>query len=200
MRYILLLLLLALVACGDTVADPKPEVVNGCMQEIALECPTGQVDACLVDSTATEHVCVAGEIGALEAADSTASSTPHPILPLDSNVVVGDDSVANDDSNSVPGSSGPAGSVWPDSLYVPDTVSSIEGYPSACFNHSFCDSTQHCEWASDSVVGTCVDGAPEYGPCTMIYAPVCGVGQIEYSNACEAGYQGAKVLYEGRCE
>lgn len=209
MRYILLLLLLALAACGDTSTEPKPEVINACLQEIALQCPAGQVDACLVDSTATEHVCVAGEIGTLEGADSNASSAPHPILPLDSNLV-GDSSTGNDsvagtdsaagDSNSIPGFPGPEGSTWPDSFYVSDTVSSTEASPSACFNHTFCADNQHCEWATDAVVGTCVDGAPEQGPCTMIYAPVCAVGQIEYGNACDAGYQGAKVLHEGPCE
>ncbi len=46
---------------GDTsVKNPDPTAGVPCVQEIALECPDGQIDACLVTPAAAEtHTCVA---------------------------------------------------------------------------------------------------------------------------------------------
>jgi hypothetical protein len=50
--------------CSKNTADSQTPGGGGdgdgvpCAQEIALECPEGQVDACLQDPEAASHVCV----------------------------------------------------------------------------------------------------------------------------------------------
>ena len=73
MKLISLFMVCALAACGGKKTDPStptsnaepttaPTTDNGqpCSQEIALECPEGQIDGCLkTPAEGTTHACVA---------------------------------------------------------------------------------------------------------------------------------------------
>lgn len=75
MKIISILMVLALAACGGKKADPSTPTSNTepgsatteptgdgvpCTQEVALECPEGQIDGCLkTPAEGTTHTCVA---------------------------------------------------------------------------------------------------------------------------------------------
>ncbi|MBA3464317.1 MAG: hypothetical protein H0T46_30475 [Deltaproteobacteria bacterium] len=70
MKILSILMVCALAACGGKKADPSTPTANTdptptgdgvpCTQEIALQCPEGQIDGCLkTPAEGTTHACVA---------------------------------------------------------------------------------------------------------------------------------------------